>query len=135
MINALTPADGIIHPGEATKAFASWKKAEQGLPVVLRIQTLVNEGQIAYALERYRLAQGTYPETLDTLVPQFIEKLPRDIVNGAPLLYRRVEDGTFLLYSVGWNETDDGGKSVSDIGDLKNVTQGDWVWKNSLKRE
>jgi hypothetical protein len=99
MINALTPADGIIHPGEATKAFASWKRAQQGLPVVLRIQTLVNEGQIACALERYRLAQGTYPETLDTLVPQFIEKLPRDIVNGAPLLYRRVEDGTFLLYS------------------------------------
>ena len=135
MINALTSADGIIHPGEATKAFASWKKAEQGLPVVLRIQTLVNEGQIACALERYRLAQGTYPETLDTLVPQFIEKLPRDIVNGAPLLYHRVEDGTFVLYSVGWNETDDGGKSLSDIGDLKNVAQGDWVWKNSLKPE
>jgi hypothetical protein len=66
---------------------------------------------------------------------RLIEKLPRDIVNGAPLLYRRVEDGTFLLYSVGWNETDDGGKSVSDIGELKNVTLGDWVWKNSLKPE
>jgi hypothetical protein len=97
--------------------------------------SLETSGALQRDLSSYRLAQGTYPETLDALVPQFIEKLPRDIVNGAPLLYRRVEDGTFLLYSVGWNETDDGGKSVSDIGDLKNVTPGDWVWKNSLKPE
>ena len=133
MIKALTPADGIIQPGEASKAFASWKRAQQGLPSLLRVQTLVNEGQIACALERYRLAHGIYPETLDTLVPQFIEKLPRDIVNGEPLIYRRTEDGMFLLYSVGWNGTDDGGRIVSSRGDLKNVTLGDWVWKNSLK--
>jgi hypothetical protein len=135
MINALTPADGIIHPGEVSQAFAWWKRAQQGLPGLLRFQTLVNEAQIACALERYRLAQRTYPETLDTLVPQFIEKLPRDIVNGEPLIYRRTEAGMFLLYSVGWNETDDGGQIVSAGGDLKNVTLGDWVWKNSLRPE
>ena len=74
-------------------------------------QTLVNEAQIACALERYRLAHGEYPETLDALVPQFIEKLPHDIIGGQPLHYRRTADGKFLLYSVGWNETDDGGQA------------------------
>ena len=87
-------------------------------------QTLVNEAQIACALERYRLAHGEYPETLDALKPEFIEKLPHDIIGGQPLFYRRTGDGKFLLYSVGWNETDDGG-ITSDKMD-----QGDWVWKN-----
>jgi hypothetical protein len=87
-------------------------------------QTSVNEAQIACALERYRLAHGEYPETLDALKPEFIEKLPHDIIGGQPLFYRRTGDGKFLLYSVGWNETDDGG-ITSDKMD-----QGDWVWKN-----
>ena len=38
-------------------------------------QTMVNEAQIVCALERYRLAQGDYPGTLDALVPQFIETI------------------------------------------------------------
>ena len=50
-------------------------------------QTLVNEALIACALERYRLAQGRYPETLDALIPQFAEKIPNDVIGGAPLKY------------------------------------------------
>jgi hypothetical protein len=93
-------------------------------------QTLVNESQIVCALERYRLSHGEYPETLDALVPQFIEKLPHDIIGGQPLHYRRTEGGKFLLYSVGWNETDDDGQvglKPDGSGDLE---KGDWVWKN-----
>ena len=88
-------------------------------------QTLVNEGQIACALERYHLAHGDYPETLDALVPQFIEKLPHDIIGGQPLHYLRSEGGKFLLYSVGWNETDDGGPDGGN-----DFAKADWVWKN-----
>jgi len=88
-------------------------------------QTMVNEAQIACALGRYRMAHGEYPGTLDALVPQFIEKLPHDLIGGEPLHYRRTSDGKFLLYSVGWNETDDGGQ---DGG--KDFAKGDWVWKN-----
>jgi hypothetical protein len=88
-------------------------------------QTLANEAQIACALERYRLAHNEYPETLDALMPQFIGNLPHDIIGGQPLIYRRTADGKFLLYSVGWNETDDGGKSGGT-----DFTRGDWVWKN-----
>jgi hypothetical protein len=131
MIDVLSLADGVIRPAEASEAFAQWKRAREGLPLLLRTQTLVNEGQIACALERYRLARGFYPPTLETLVPQFIEKLPRDIINGEPLIYRRVGDD-FLLYSVGWNETDDGGKVVMGKGLMVNMTEGDWVWKSYM---
>jgi hypothetical protein len=101
-------------------------------------QTLVNEAQIVCALERFRLAYGNYPETLDALVPQFIGKLPHDIIGGQPLHYRRTDppspgsgtaSGKFLLYSIGWNETDDGGEP----GTLSDPKQGDWVWQYPLK--
>ena len=75
-------------------------------------QTRVNQAFIACGLERYRGAHGDYPETLDTLVPQFIEKLPRDLLGGQPLHYQRTADGKFMLYSIGWNDTDDGGKTT-----------------------
>jgi hypothetical protein len=98
-------------------------------------QTLVNEAQVACALERYRLAHGAYPETLDSLASQYIEQLPHDIIGGQPLHYRRIDDlssqgsgaasGKYLLYSVGWNETDDGGVSGTD----SDLTKADWVWK------
>ena len=35
--------------------------------------------------------------------------------------YRRLDDGRFLLYSVGWDEVDNGG------------TTNDWVWPDSAK--
>jgi len=94
-------------------------------------QTLVNEAQVVCALERYHLTHGEYPETLDALMPQFIEKLPHDIIGGQPLHYRRTADGKFLLYSIGWNETDDGGQiTPSTQNGGVDFTKGDWVWKN-----
>lgn len=72
-------------------------------------QTQVDLARVAIALERYQLAHGNYPETLEALVPQFITKLPHDVINGQPLKYRRTNDGSFILYSIGWNEKDDGG--------------------------
>ncbi len=92
-------------------------------------QTLANQAQIVCALERYHLAHGEYPETLDALMPQFIEKLPHDIIGGQPLHYRRTEDGKFLLYSGGWNETDDGGQVALKKDGSEDRENGDWVWK------
>ena len=74
-----------------------------------RAQTAANLAAIACALERYRLAHGKFPPTLEALRPQFMRKLPHDVINGQPLHYRLTNDGQFVLYSVGWNEKDDGG--------------------------
>jgi hypothetical protein len=92
-------------------------------------QSSVDLARVAIALERYRLAHGEYPATLDALAPQFIEKLPHDVIGGGPLHFRRTDDGQFVLYSVGWNERDDGGV----VGLLKrggvDLNKGDWVWR------
>jgi hypothetical protein len=106
-------------------------------------QNSVNMVRAAIALERYRLAHGEYPESLDALLPQFIARLPHDIINGQPLHYRRTSDpssqssdatsGQFVLYSVGWNETDDNGEvGLKEDGSVNRDT-GDWVWRYPSK--
>jgi hypothetical protein len=93
-------------------------------------QTAVDEAAIACALERYRLANEQYPDTLAVLVPRFISQLPDDVISGEPYKYHRTADGQFALYSVGWNETDDGGVPGKTLFDEK---EGDWVWQYPLK--
>jgi hypothetical protein len=96
-------------------------------------QNNVTMAATACALERYRLAQGEYPAALNDLVPRFMARLPHDIINGQPLKYRRATNGRFVLYSVGWNEKDDGGiVGVSHYvtGDrYPDINEGDWVWE------
>ena len=87
-----------------------------------RDQTLVNQALVACALERFHLAHGEYPETLGSLVPQFLAAIPHEIVGGQPLHFRRAADGTFILYSVGWDGLDHGGARG------KTVAERDWVW-------
>jgi hypothetical protein len=96
-------------------------------------QTRVNEAIVACTLERYRLAQGQFPDSLEPLSPRFLEKLPHDIITGAPLVYHRTPNGQFILYSVGWNEKDDGGMVVMNKAKQpsSDLTQGDWVWQYS----
>jgi hypothetical protein len=96
-------------------------------------QTCVDLAQVACALERYHLAHGEYPETLDALAPQYLQTIPHDIINGQPLHYHRTSDGNFLLYSVGWNETDDGGQIAFTKNGSVDRNRGDWVWPAAAK--
>jgi hypothetical protein len=93
-------------------------------------QTAADQAALACALERYRLANGQFPETLAALSPQFMAHAPNDVITGEPFKYRRTEDGRFILYSVGWDEKDDGGVPGKTLFDQ---TQGDWVWSYPAK--
>lgn len=63
----------------------------------------------AIALELHRRRTGDWPATLDDLVPHFLPAVPRDRYDGGPLKYR-VRDGRAVLYSVGADRDDDGGR-------------------------
>jgi hypothetical protein len=92
-------------------------------------QASLNLARTACALERYRLAMGKYPETLDVLAPKFISKVPTDPIGDNPLHYRSTEGGYFVLYSIGWNQADDNGRvRVSKSGSV-DLDNGDWVWR------
>jgi hypothetical protein len=88
-------------------------------------QVTADQAALACALERYRLANGHFPEQLEELAPKFIASLPHDVIGGGPYRCRRADDGSFVLYSIGWNEKDDGGKAGKNLFDEK---EGDWVW-------
>ena len=97
-------------------------------------QSMADMARVACALERCRLAQGAYPQTLDALAPRFIASLPNDVIGGQPLKYRCTDDGRFALYSVGWNGTDDGGKVFINSSPERfgNLDKGDWVWTGQV---
>ena len=65
--------------------------------------------KVLLAVERYRVAHASLPETLDQLVPDYLAAVPVDPFDGALLRYKRFDRG-FLVYSVGEDGQDDGGK-------------------------
>jgi tetratricopeptide (TPR) repeat protein len=95
-----------------------------------RIQTFVDAARIGVALERYRLANGKLPDTLDALAPRLIGKIPNDVIDGKPLRYRLNADGSYVIYSIGWNQTDDGGIiPAPDQNRGTDKSKDDWVWQ------
>ena len=102
--------------------------------LVLRTLRSDAEGRIvvtAIALKRFQLQHGRFPATLAELTPAFLPAVIIDPFDGKPLKYRSNDDGTYLLYSVGEDGTDDGGDagSPSDRPERWLWTRNrDWVW-------
>jgi hypothetical protein len=88
-------------------------------------QTKIDQALIACALERYRLAKGSYPKTLAELTPTYLEKRPHDLFTGKDFIYRSESTNSFKLYSVGYNGVDDGGMEGIKRWDKEAP---DWVW-------
>lgn len=86
----------------------------------LRLHTHVQCARAAIALERVRHATGSYPETLEA-----IGDVPRDVISGEPLRYRRDAGGGYVMYSVALNGSDDGGVESKE---RLAASQPDWVW-------
>lgn len=88
------------------KAFEGFHEDNSHYPAILAI----------LALTRYKAAEGDFPETLDALISSgYLKGLPQDPYSDGPLIYRKAEDG-FMLYSVGANFKDDGGKRAKRYG-------------------
>lgn len=80
------------------------------------------------------MKNGHYPDALKTLEPEFMDVIPHDIMDGQPLRYRPQNSG-FVVYSVGENKVDDGGKpgfKQNQFGKSWRREKGDWVW---MKRD
>jgi hypothetical protein len=73
------------------------------------------------ALRCYQTEQGRAPSQLEQLVPSHLRRVPLDPFSGRPLIYR-ISGTNWLLYSVGPDGVDDGGRpagrSTSSKGDL-----------------
>ncbi|MGK0184847.1 MAG: hypothetical protein ACI9R3_000621 [Verrucomicrobiales bacterium] len=113
-----------------TRANAAW-----GLPVrFFLLENKLRQMRTACALERYYIAHGAYPDSLEMLVPDFIDAVPLDPIDQQPMRYRTSPEFRYLLYSIGYDQVDDGGKAHPKGWTLpsnlrnRDVTGFDWVW-------
>lgn len=75
------------------------------------------------AVRCYQSEQGRAPTGLEQLVPKYLQRVPPDPFSGQPLVYR--PQGTnWLLYSIGEDRVDNGGKPVGRSAS-GTVTSGD----------
>jgi hypothetical protein len=75
-------------------------------------QRLVN-ARIGIRLQRFRIAHGNLPQSLDDLIDDKLLTIPNDLYSGKPPIFRALPDG-FVVYSVGDNGSDDGGGEQPD---------------------
>ncbi len=80
----------------------------------LKFETEKNMAIAAIALKRYQVRYSKQAGALSDLVPEFLAALPIDRMDGKPLRYHLNVDGSFKLYSVGTNGTDEDGDASSE---------------------
>ena len=69
---------------------------------------------VVEGLKMFQQDIGEYPDSLKLLTAnKFLKELPMDPFSGKPFIYKRAGKG-YLLYSVGMNAKDDGGRRVRD---------------------
>ncbi len=99
--NALSSTFSLLHEfGWPAEAFVRRELNEMAL---------VQTARAALAMERYRLAHGTLPKGVDGLVPAYLDAVPTDPFDGEPLRHKALDPG-FVVYSIGRDGVDDGGK-------------------------
>jgi hypothetical protein len=75
--------------------------------------------EVGLALEIFKAGNGHYPSELAELTPSILGQVPIDLFADKPLIYKQIGSG-YLLYSIGINMKDDGGKDggMSDEADI-----------------
>jgi hypothetical protein len=85
---------------------------QQRAAAIARMLAQVRSADCTIAIERYRQAhQGALPATLDSLMPQFMDRIPVDPFSGASIKFKAL--GTrYVVYSIGADFRDDGGTAL-----------------------
>ena len=84
-----------------------------------RIKDVEDETQnglvcVMMALHAYKLQHGKYPRYLADLTPSYIAAMPPDPFAPKGTFQYHLEGGKFVLYSIGPDGKDDGGKPIDD---------------------
>ena len=66
--------------------------------------------RVSCEIERFRLTENRIPDKLSELVPEYLDKIPLDPVDQAPLRYQPHGESGYTLYSIGVDRQDNNGK-------------------------
>ncbi|MDB6131208.1 MAG: hypothetical protein JWM04_2315 [Verrucomicrobiales bacterium] len=92
----------------------------------------------AIALMRYQHRNGKPPQTINDLSPDFVKSIPLDYMDGKPIRYKLNADGTWTIYSVGANGTDEHGDAspLKPNSSYRSIWDGkDAVWPSPATSE
>lgn len=84
-----------------------------------REESLIHATRLVVACNRFEREKKHWPESLQDLVPEFLEAVPMDPFDGEPFRYS-AEKG--IVYSVGQNLTDEGGSRLVEGSEDETVT-------------
>ncbi|MDR1925489.1 MAG: hypothetical protein LBQ66_14045 [Planctomycetaceae bacterium] len=109
-------ADIVFNKYGYAGVFSRYAKREK------EIVTIHNMFYVSSALELYQHDNGNYPNSLDTITPKYLDKIPIDqLSTDNKFTYKKTDTG-YILYSFGIDEKDDGGeekgKGGSGEGDI-----------------
>jgi hypothetical protein len=77
-------------------------------------RTRLKVARAALAVEQWRMKNGSWPERLEDLVPEFLNEVPQDPYSDGTIGYVRTERGGVILYSVGPDGKYNGGRSLQE---------------------
>lgn len=101
-----------------------------------RAQVRLDTTRIAFQLARFRREHGQYPDDLKELAAGN-DSIPLDLYSGRDLIYRRVGERGYSLYSVGQNGIDDGGATFDSEpagDDIRAYDSGEPTSPEALKK-
>ena len=94
----------------------------RGLERVMEARSRIRVSVVGIAVERHRAAsQRKVPLALSSLSPEWIGTLPTDPFDERPLRYKRLPSGGYVVYSIGPDQQDNGGRVRPPMaGDVPN---------------
>jgi hypothetical protein len=118
------------------KVVALWEDGEQQTRFA---EAVVRLASLACALERHRSTAGALPDALEAMVPRCLAEIPSDPAGPGALRYRREGADGFVVYSVGPDGKDDGGRVRTEgndsEGERRAEREADWVWVGGRSME
>ncbi|MBC7350386.1 MAG: hypothetical protein H5U05_10495 [Candidatus Aminicenantes bacterium] len=124
--------------GQEIKVPAQYRLAGLILPnlytIILKEATLeayLEAARTGIACKIYQQQHRKYPDSISELMPDFLAAEPLDPFTGQPLVYKVKGDG-FIVYSLGSNKKDDGGR-MSMMTQAVMAKDDDWSWQENWK--
>jgi len=96
------------------------------------LEAMMQATRAGLAAKLYDAQTKRFPDSLEALVPGILKEVPIDPFTGKPLVFK-VQNGELLIYSLGSNLKDDGGRMTYMITKLVMDKDDDWSWREKIK--
>ncbi len=121
---------------ESSILFAGLPAYERTVPVRKVTFATIEATRVVIAMARYRLVHGSWPISLEALVPDLLPVVPRDPHDGKLLRYA-VREGSPILWSVGGDRVDDGGIPFLNAHEPDRTARRAWdelvYWRSAMQ--